>query len=227
MEKIKMKEVPLSDRPRERLKKVGVSNLSDSELLAIILKTGNKDLSVKEFSSYLLSSIGGVKKIKDISYHELLKYKGIGEAKACMILAISELARRINSNMDDIKKVKYKSPDMIFDYYKDKVSNCQEEFYCLYLAANNTIIDEELVFIGTVNHSMVHPRDVFKRAYELNASYIICVHNHPSGDVRPSKDDENVTLRFKQIGALMGVRVIDHIIIGKTTYYSFLEEGKI
>ena len=157
MEKIKMKEVPLSDRPRERLKKVGVSNLSDSELLAIILKTGNKDLSVKEFSSYLLSSIGGVKKIKDISYHELLKYKGIGEAKACMILAISELARRINSNMDDIKKVKYKSPDMIFDYYKDKVSNCQEEFYCLYLAANNTIIDEELVFIGTVNHSMVHP----------------------------------------------------------------------
>ena len=84
-----------------------------------------------------------------------------------------------------------------------------------------------MFFVGTVNHSMVHPRDVFKKAYELNASYIICVHNHPSGDVRPSKDDENVTLRFKQIGVLTGVRVIDHIIIGKNTYYSFLEEGKI
>ena len=147
MQKIKMKEVPLNDRPRERLKRVGVSNLSDAELLAIVLKTGNKEMSVKEFASYLLSSIGGVKKLKDINYYELLKYKGIGEAKACMILAISELARRINMKVDNIKKVKYKNPEMIFDYYKDKVSNNQEEFYCLYLAANNTIIEEELIFV--------------------------------------------------------------------------------
>lgn len=227
MQKIKMKEVPLNDRPRERLKRVGVSNLSDAELLAIVLKTGNKEMSVKEFASYLLSSIGGVKKLKDINYYELLKYKGIGEAKACMILAISELVRRINMKVDNIKKVKYKSPEMIFDYYKDKVSNNQEEFYCLYLAANNTIIEEELIFVGTVNHSMVHPRDVFKKAYELNASYIICVHNHPSGDTRPSKDDENVTLRLRQVGLLTGVRLLDHIIIGRDNYYSFMESGKM
>ena len=224
---VKLKELPVLERPRERLINVGVENLSDEELLSIILKTGSKEMSVKELAAYILSSLGGIENLKNINYHEVKKIKGIGEAKACMLVALSEIARRMNRKVASLMGVKLNTPLKIFEFYKSKINNDQEQFYCIYLDASKKVIEEKLLFIGTVNYSLVHPRDIFKEAYLLNATGIICVHNHPSGEVRPSKEDINLTIRLKEIGVLMGVRVIDHIIIGDDKYYSFLENGKI
>lgn len=223
---VKLKELPVLERPRERLINVGVENLSDEEILAIILKTGSKEMSVKNLSSYILSSLGGIENLKNINYHEVKKIKGIGEAKACTLVALSEIARRMNRKIASIIGTKLNTPLKIFEYYKSKINNDQEQFYCIYLDASKKVIEEKLLFIGTANYSLVHPRDVFKEAYLLNATSIICVHNHPSGEVKPSKEDINLTIRLKEIGVLMGIRVVDHIIIGDDKYYSFLENGK-
>lgn len=222
-----MKELPVLERPRERLINVGVENLSDEELLAIILKTGSKEMSVKELSSYILSSFGGIENLKKLKYHEVKKIKGIGEAKACTLVAISEIVRRMNRKVITLMGTKLNTPLKIFEFYKSKINNEQEQFYCIYLDASKKIIEEKLLFIGTANYSLVHPRDIFKEAYLLNATSIICVHNHPSGEVKPSKEDINLTIRLKEIGVIFGIRVIDHIIIGDDKYYSFLENGKI
>ena len=224
---VKLKELPVLERPRERLINVGVENLSDEEILAIILKTGSKEMSVKNLSSYILSSLGGIENLKNINYHEVKKIKGIGEAKACTLVALSEIARRMNRKIASIIGTKLNTPLKIFEYYKSKINNDQEQFYCIYLDASKKVIEEKLLFIGTANYSLVHPRDVFKEAYLLNATSIICVHNHPSGEVKPSKEDINLTIRLKEIGVIFGIRVIDHIIIGDDKYYSFLENGKI
>lgn len=224
---IKIKELPEDERPRERLINKGVDSLSDEELLSIVLKTGTKDMSAKVLSSFLLKKYGSLKKIKNLTYHELVEIKGIGKAKACLILAIMELSKRMNSVQDKIIDVKITSPKIIYEYYKDIVNPFQEGFYCLYLNPGKIVLKEKLLFVGTVNQSMIHPRDIFKEAYLLNATAIICVHNHPDGDVKPSREDINTTERLKQIGYLMGIKLVDHVIIGKNNYYSFLQNGKI
>ncbi len=224
---VKLKEMPLLERPRERLINVGVENLSDEELLAIVLKTGSKEMSVKSLSSYILSSLGGIENLKKLNFHEVKKIKGIGEAKACTLVALSEIARRMNRKVASIVGTKLNTPLKIFEFYKSKINDNQEEFYCIYLDASKKVIEEKLLFIGTANYSLVHPRDIFKEAYLLNATGIICIHNHPSGEVKPSTEDINLTIRLKEIGVLLGIRIIDHIIIGDEKYYSFLENGKI
>lgn len=224
---VKMKDVPELERPRERLINFGVENLSDEELLSIILKTGYKDMSVKNLSAYILSSLKGIENLKNVNFHEVKKIKGIGDAKACTLVALAEVCRRMNRKVACLIGVKLNTPEKVYDFYKSKIDDFQEQFYCIYLDASKKVIEEKLLFIGTANYSLVHPRDVFKEAYVLNASSIICVHNHPSGEVRPSKEDVNLTIRLKEVGTLTGVRVVDHIIIGKDKYYSFLENGKI
>lgn len=205
----------------------GVSNLSNEELLSIILKTGTKDMSVKTLSSYILSYLKNISNLKDITYQELKKIKGVGDAKACSLLALGELAKRINSEIDTLVGIKLDSTEKVYKYYKNKIDSFQEHFYCIYLDATNKVIKEKLLFIGTANYSLVHPRDVFKEAYLLNASNIICVHNHPSGEVNPSKDDILITNRLIEVGQLTGVKILDHIIVSENDYYSFLENGKI
>ncbi len=227
MENIKIKKIPKEDRPRERLINKGVESLSTEELLAILLGSGTKNISVKNLSSLLLSKAGNLSNLKGITYHDLLKIKGIGEAKACIILSFIELSRRINKKTLNIKKTKIDHASKVFEYYKDKVSKTQEEFYCIYLDAKKRVIDESLLFKGTVNHSLVHPRDIFKIAYNSNSAFIICIHNHPSGDVIPSQEDIYVTERIKKIGNLMGIKLIDHVIVSTNNYYSFLENGQI
>lgn len=227
MMNIKIKEMPKSERPRERLISKGVGSLSDEELLSIVLKTGTKDMSAKVLSSFLLKKYGSVKNLKNLTYHELVKIKGIGKAKACLVLAILELSKRMNMKQDKIIDVKITSPEVIYEYYKNIVNPFQEGFYCLYLNPGKVVLKEKLLFVGTVNRSMIHPRDIFKEAYLLNATSIICVHNHPDGDVRPSSEDINTTERLKEIGYLMGIKLVDHVIIGENKYYSFLQNGKI
>ncbi|MCI9084616.1 MAG: DNA repair protein RadC, partial [Bacilli bacterium] len=138
-----------------------------------------------------------------------------------------ELNRRMNIKQDKIVDVKITTPEVVYDYYKNIVNEYQEYFYCLYLDSNKKVLSEKLLFMGTVNESMVHPRDVFKEAYLVNATAIICVHNHPTGDVRPSKEDIIVTDQLNEIGYLMGIKLVDHVIVSKNKYYSFLENGKI
>ncbi|MBQ9011485.1 MAG: DNA repair protein RadC [Bacilli bacterium] len=224
---IRIKELPINERPRERLINEGVSSLSNEELLSIVLKTGTKDMSAKVLAGYILKEVGNVQNLKDITYYKLINIKGIGAAKACLILAFIELSKRMNIKFDKIVDVRFKTPLIVYEYYKNKVSKFQENFYCLYLDSGKKILSDKLLFIGTVNYSMVHPRDVFKEAYLLNATAFICVHNHPTGDVKPSKEDIEVTKRLEQIGNLMGIKLLDHIIIGENKYYSFLENGNL
>lgn len=225
---VKIKEIPENDRPIERLIEKGPNSLSDEEILAILLKTGTKDYSSKELASILLKEIQDIRNLKNINFEQLLKIKGIKQVKAATLMASIELAKRLNQEVDSIKNKKANNPELLFDYYKNTLSNkTQEHFYAVYLDANKNIISDKLLFIGTINYSMVHPRDIFKEAYNLNASSIILVHNHPTGNVLPSKNDIDTTNNLIKVGELLGIKILDHIIIGKKTYYSFYENKDI
>ncbi len=227
MENIKIKKIPINDRPRERLMNNGPQNLSNEELLSILLNSGTKDISVKNLATHILSKVGDIKNLENLTFHDLIAIKGIGKAKACTLLTLIELSRRMNRKIETFEKIKLISPKTVYDFYKDRIDKYQEQVYCIYLDAKKRVIKDKLIFIGTVNHSLIHPRDIFKEAYKLNASFLICVHNHPSGDVNPSEDDINTTKRLKEVGNLTGVKLIDHIIVSEKTYYSFLENGRI
>lgn len=227
MVNIKIKEIPKIDRPRERLINKGSESLSDEEVLAIILKTGTNNVSAKDLASQILNYCGGLENLNNITFHELTNLKGIGEAKACLILSALEFSKRINQKQREIVGIKLTNPEIVFNYYQKLGLLSQERFYCLYLNSSKKVIKEKLLFMGTVNYSMIHPRDIFKEAYLLNAVSIICIHNHPSGDVTPSEKDINMTVNLKKIGDLFGIEIVDHIIISKNNYYSFLENDKI
>jgi len=225
---VKIKEIPINDRPMERLIRYGVESLSNEELLAIILKTGTKGNSAKELSSLLLSKIGGIKKLNEINYEFLNKFKGIGMSKACILLSCIELSKRLNREVETIKNIKLNNSEIVYKFYKDKIGDKKQEyFYCVYLDNQKRVIDEKLLFIGTINYSVVHPREIFKEAYLLGASAIICVHNHPGGNPLPSKQDMEVTNNLADVGKILGIKVVDHIIISKEKYYSFLENNDI
>ena len=163
-----------------------------------------------------------------MNYQELLKIKGIGNAKACILLALIELSNRMNQSINTLNNKKFNNPEIIFDYYKNKFQNeMQENFYCVYLDKKKRIIESKLLFKGTLDRSVVHPREIFKEAYLLSASSLICIHNHPSGSIEPSSEDLFLTKMLKEIGEIMGIKVEDHIIIGKEKYYSFFENGDI
>lgn len=225
---VKIKDIPKLDRPMERLINNGVENLSNEELLAIILKTGTKGKSSKDLSSIILSKVQGVKKLNDINYEFLKSIKGIGMSKACNLLAAIELGKRINNEVDNIKNVKFTSADLVYKYYKSKLENKKQEyFYAVYLDTNKRIIGDKLLFIGTVNYSLVHPREIFKEAYVLGASALICIHNHPGGNPLPSRQDYDITNTIMEVSKVLGIKLLDHIIICKNNYYSFLENNDI
>lgn len=225
---VKIKDIPTLDRPRERLINYGVENLSNEELLAIIFKTGTKGESAKDLGVKVLSKIDNIKKLNDINLEFLKNIKGIGMSKSCDLLAAIELGKRINREVDTIKNVKLTSSDLVYKYYKDKIGDkLQEYFYAIYLDSGKKVIGDKLLFIGTVNYSLVHPREIFKEAYLLGASAIICIHNHPGGNPLPSKQDYDITKNLVEASKILGVKFLDHIIITKKNYYSFLENDDI
>lgn len=206
----------------------GVESLSNEELIACILKDGTRNINVKELSNIILSKINNIQELRYITYEDLIKINGIGLSKACSILAAIELGNRINTKISSLNNVKFEDTNMVYEYFKNKIGyNKQETFSCVYLDAKNMIIKEKELFKGTLNYSLVHPREIFKEAYSLGAVSIICVHNHPSGKVFPSKEDINLTKRLVSIGELMGVKIIDHLIVSSNNYYSFLKNGDI
>lgn len=223
---MKIKEIPKNERPVERLLSCGVEKLSNEELISIIIKTGSKEHSAKDLAYLILKSCDS--NLLNINYQNLKKIKGIGETKSASILAALELGNRANTKINTIKNIQINGSDIVFEYYKNIFQNKKQEyFYCIYLDTNKVVIKEKLLFIGTLDYSVVHPREVFKEAVNVSASSIICIHNHPSGNVMPSKNDIEITNKLVEAGNMLGIKIIDHIIIGNKKYYSFFENGDI
>ncbi len=224
----KIKDMPEIERPRERLKIYGVENLSDEELISILLKTGSKSKSVKVLASEILATNKGLLGLKKTSLQSLMKINGVGESKALVIIALLELSKRINSEVRTINNLKITNPEVVFNYYKDRIGDERQEiFFCLYLDSQKKVISEKLLFKGTVNKSTVHPREIFKFAFLVSASSIICVHNHPSGSLNPSSCDIEFTKELKKMGDTMGVKLNDHVIITCFGFYSFYDNSVI
>jgi len=222
--KVLIKDLPLIDRPRERLLKYGTESLSNEELLSIILRAGTKDICVKELSNNILKSINNINDLRDITISKLKNIKGIGEVKAITLIAAIELGKRVYYDENEIKNETLDSSNKIYNFIKNKLINKKQEyFYCIYLDNKKKLLDYKLLFIGTLNNASVHPREIFKNAYLLSASSIICIHNHPSNDVLPSNEDIVLTKKLVEIGKLQGINVIDHLIIGNNNYYSFYD----
>lgn len=225
---MKVKDLPLSERPRERLQQVGAENLSNEELISIILKSGTKKKSVKELSINILKEVGEIQNLKNSTKESLQKIEGLGVVQALTLLSVMELGKRIYLESSHDTKVVLHSSSDIFGYMKYQLwDKKQEYFYCLYVNQKKELIERKLLFMGTVNRSIVHPREVFKYAYLCSASGIICIHNHPSGDIQPSKEDIRLTNSLVELGRLNAIPILDHIIIGNDSYYSFYEEGEI
>ena len=223
MEKLKIKDIPINERPRERLIKYGVNNLSNEELLAILLKTGCKEYNVKELSNILLKELGGIKGLRNISINSLNRIKGIGKVKSIELLSALELGKRVYY-VEEKNNIKLNNTTKIFEYFKDLfINEDQENFYAIYLNTKSKLITYKLLFKGTINMSCVHPREIFKYAVLESAYSIIIMHNHPSNDTTPSIQDEEVTYSLMELGKTMGIPVVDHIIFGKDNYYSFYE----
>ncbi len=215
-----IRDIPNNERPRERLIKYGVDKLSNEELLSIILSSGVRNKSCKELSLDIISEFDSINNLKNLNIKSLSSIKGIGIGKASIILASIEFGRRVYS--DNNIDIKLNSSEDVYNYIKnDLIDKKQEYFYALYLDNKNKLIDKKLLFIGTVNRSIVHPREIFKYAYLYSASSIVIVHNHPSGDVTPSKEDKILTESIMELGIINKIPLIDHIIVGKDNYYSF------
>lgn len=223
-----IKDMPISERPREKMMSSGADSLSNAELLAIIIRTGNKNDTAIELASRILSMDSrGIEYLSDTSLEELMGISGIGLSKACQIMAAIEIGKRL-SKIGPHDRIKVTSPDILADILMDEMRYLNKEnFRIAILDTKNQILGIENISVGTLNASIVHPRDVFKAAIKRNANSLILIHNHPSGDVTPSKEDISITHRLIECGDLMGIRILDHIIIGDGRYYSFKEKNLI
>lgn len=223
-----LKKLPEDEKPRERLIKYGKENISNNELIEIILKSGTKKMGIKEISYNILSSVNNINELSNIEINTLMKIEGMSKIKAIEIVAAIELGRRVYEDNKYKNLVYLTSPMAIVDYFHTLYKNVtQEMFYVVYLDNQKKYTDKKLLFLGTVNYSLVHPREIFKTAYLLSASYIVCIHNHPSGNSTPSKNDIDLTKKIEQLGNLHGIILMDHIIIGNDNYYSFFEDNNL
>lgn len=219
--------MPETERPRERLEKSGPEMLSNHELLAIILSTGYKAggqaYTALDLANQLLNHFGGLKGLATAGFEELCQHPGVGPAKACQIKSAFELGNRVASFESGPKPV-IKRPQDIVQYFKHRMSLLKkEEFVVVILNTKNKLVKDVVVSRGTLNASIVHPRDVFNIAVTHMASMLILLHNHPSGDPSPSSEDIEITRRLAEAGKLMGIEILDHIIIGDGNYASLKE----
>lgn len=219
-------DLPLSERPRERLLKLGSEALSAAEILALILGRGIKGESVMVTTQRLLSKFGDLKGIANASVEELTEIKGIGPAKAAQIKAAFELSRRLESSPDESEKPSIKSPQDTIKIVKNRLKGKKKEhFLVLSLDTRNHLINCKPVSMGSLDSSIVHPREVFKEAISSTAASVIFVHNHPSGDPTPSKEDIKLTKRLVEVGEIVGINVLDHIIVCDKEFLSMKGEG--
>ena len=219
---MKIKDLPKIERPREKLIAKGAENLKDSELLAILLRTGRAGKNVIEIASQILTK-HSKKRLLQMTYEDLLKIKGIDSAKATTLLAAFELSKRA-LEVNDTNLPTIITPKDVVAQLTDLRHNKKEHFIALYLNARNQLVHKETISMGTLNANLVHPREVFEPALKHSAAGIMVAHNHPSGDPKPSEDDLEITKRLVEAGKMMGVELLDHVIIATNNHFSFKEE---
>ncbi|MDP8226828.1 MAG: DNA repair protein RadC [Candidatus Celaenobacter polaris] len=220
-----VRDLPVEDRPRERLQKVGVDNLSTQELLALIIEKGGRGQTVLTLAQNLLAHFGNLQNIKNASIEELKKVKGIGFATACKIQAAFKLGEKAESHITNFGE-KIEKPETVYNLLRNEIGNKKKEsFYILSLTTRNKLISVDKVSTGTLSASLAHPREVFLPAIKNSASTVIIVHNHPSGDTQPSEDDLEITKRLVEAGKILGIDVVDHIIVARDNYFSFKDKG--
>jgi DNA repair protein RadC len=223
-----IKEWPESDRPREKLLEKGPEALSNAELLAIILRTGDASTgkSALDYGRELMGSFDeSLRRLEEVSIQEICTIKGIGLAKAAQIKAALEIGKRFAQ--EEIKRgEQFRSSAEVYNHYREHLGGLKkEEFHVLLLDAKNRKIKDVRISEGSLTSSLVHPREVFNPVIREAAAAVILIHNHPSGDPQPSQEDLQITRRLREVGEVMGVRVLDHVIIGKGRYISFVDDG--
>ena len=221
-----IKNWPEDESPRERLLKYGPDKLSESQLLAIILATGDKNSgrSALDLGRLLIKEFGSLQDIDACSIAELCAIPGIGLAKASQIKAAFELGKRLLSEKDGVRE-QFKTSVEVANYYIPRMTNVKKEvFKSLLLNSKNKIIKEVIISEGSLNYSIVHPREAFNPAIKESAAAVIFIHNHPSGDPTPSTEDLEITKRLKKVSEIVGIKLLDHIIIGDNSYFSFVDE---
>lgn len=218
-----MKDVALGDRPREKLFSFGAEVLGDDELLAILIGSGNSSMDVMGISRSILSR-NDFRRLSRLSVSQLEKEFGVGRAKACSIVACFEMGRRAISSRGE-KVVVNEAIDVVKNFGAGLMDLGSEHFRVVFLNSRRKVLKVETLFIGTLDESVVHPREVFKVALEVGAAGVILMHNHPSGDATPSEDDVLITKRLVDAGRIMGVEVLDHVIIGRDGFCSLAEDG--
>jgi DNA repair protein RadC len=223
--RLTIKDLPATERPRERLLQSGEESLSDVELLAITIRTGSQEATALELAGRLLSRFGSFRRLATATAGELTQVRGIGPAKASQIKAALAIARRYASERMS-PGTAITGSEQLFRYMREKLYGLKKEhFYTLLLDTKHRIIREEQVAVGSLNESVVHPREAFSSAVRDSAAKVIFVHNHPSGNPEPSPEDRRLTARLCQAGSLVGIQVLDHMIVGHETYFSFAEHG--
>lgn len=220
-----MKEVPTTSLPRERMESYGVEALSDQELLAILLRTGQHPYNVMDIAGEVLKKFANLTALRQASLTELREIRGIGRVKALEICALIELGQRIQVEARPASGLIRSSYDLAQQLIMEMRDFQQEHLVCIYLDTQNQLILKKTLFIGSLNQSIAHPREIFHFAVRVSAAKIILAHNHPSGNVLPSKQDLHFTKRVRECGELMGIEVLDHLIIGTKQYLSLREEG--
>ncbi|KPU42249.1 hypothetical protein OXPF_40330 [Oxobacter pfennigii] len=222
-----IKDMPNQERPRERMAKYGPEALSNTELLAIILRSGTKNDSAMNLASKILKNEHGLKFLYDSSFEELQSIKGIGIAKASQIKASLELGRRFKS-FKDMDPIYIKTPEDAADLVMEDMRYLKKEFLkIILLNTKNMVINVKSISIGSLNSSIVHPREIFVEAIKASSASVIICHNHPSGDPSPSQEDINITRRVFEAGKIIGIELVDHIIIGDGKYISLKEKNII
>ncbi len=223
-----VKELPDTERPYEKFERFGAEALSDAELIAVIIRSGTKEERSVDLAYRILHSFGKEGNLSELvrtSPESLCRIKGIGRIKAIQILCAAELGRRM-SEASFKERLDTKDSSTIADYYTPRMKNLEKEIvYLLHTDGKCRITGEERISVGTVNASLISPRDIFLSALEKKSVFIFLLHNHPSGDPSPSKEDVYVTKRVYEVGKLLGIGLMDHIIIGDGRYFSFKEEG--
>ena len=219
-----IKEIPLNDRPREKMAANGAAVLTDAELIAILLRTGTAEKSAIDIASEMTADGGLYKRLAGITrINELTNIKGLGQAKAATVLAALEIGRRIAS-AKPIEKIHLSCPQDVADFLMPRLRYAaKEQFVVILLNNKNKVIGTEVVSEGSLSSSIVHPREVYAPAILRHAAAIMVAHNHPSGDPKPSTEDTEVTRVLARSGKVLGIPMIDHVIIGDGNYYSFLE----
>ncbi|HCW04451.1 MAG TPA: hypothetical protein DGK91_07950 [Clostridium sp.] len=222
---IKIMDLPVNERPRERLLRYGPENLSNSELLAIILRSGSKGENIINLCNRILTETGGLNGLLTSNAQDFMKLKGVKKAKAAQLLALAEISKRFRSYKSG-EEYRITSPSAVADLVMESMRTLKQEVLKIILVnTKNRVILMKDVSVGSINTSIVHPREVFTEAIKRNATSIIICHNHPSGDPTPSNEDVNITHRLRECGKLIGIQVLDHIIIGNGSYVSMKEKG--